>query len=331
MKKRIDQFSNRSYFLGVVLGITALILMVAGSYAAYVNFNVSKNVVTTGKEEVLLFSSNYLYPVNRSDMIYRQRRISPTDEPEKEGYVFFTVQIYNYAYGNIYQVNPDNIAYQLSVKLSMVNENESFPSEITSAILKKGDQEFRFSEEGMASVTDTLTGMNANTNAYTILIPKSLKDLIKIQLLAEPVDEDNYRATNNQKLAVILSMRELSTTSWSGKFIDENVTHNPEDYDAWNYEIKGNGQGQLSLIWNPQVLEVSSWFLRDIGQEKNVVDVVEGDTTKKKISFPVGGLDQPEAYQLQLYRAQKDSGVGKSWSEMNAYVTVSFEPIVNGE
>lgn len=331
MGKIINKITSKPYILGSMLCAVGLILLISGSYAAYLNSNVAKKVVSTGEEGDILFSSNYLYAVNRSDMTYSLRRISPMEVQGKEGYTF-TVQICNYAYGNVYKANSRDITYRLKAQIIMTDGSTNLPEAIKTISLNNGNTDIFFTDTGTADGGSmVLTGDTPQLHSYTFFVPKVLKDVIKIQLVAEPEGDSDYSATNNQKLAVILSMRELSTTSWSGKFIDENVTHNPEDYDAWNYEIKGNGQGQLSLIWNPQVLEVSSWFLKDMGQEGNVVDVVEGDTTKKKISFPVGGLDQPEAYQLQLYRAQKDSGVGKSWSEMNAYVTVSFEPIVNGE
>ncbi|MGN0395750.1 MAG: hypothetical protein ACI4EF_10320, partial [Coprococcus sp.] len=101
MKDKILKWMKYKWAIGCFV-IAALLLAVSGSYAAYTSFNSVKRVVSTGKGNSTMFSSNYLYLVGVDESEYTTRRISPTEEKEGEtvtGYTF-TVQICNYIFGN---------------------------------------------------------------------------------------------------------------------------------------------------------------------------------------------------------------------------------------
>ena len=74
----------------------------------------------------------------------------------------------------------------------------------------------------------------AVTNEYKFEMPGSLKDKIKIQIVAEP-DASSKEAVNNQKLAAILSFSGYEAVkNWTGHFLDSK-DKNPDQYDAFNY------------------------------------------------------------------------------------------------
>lgn len=296
---------------GIVLGVLLLVfsLGIAGSYAAYVNYNSAKKVVATGETTKVFFSSNYLYLVNQSETSYRLRRILPTMTADGTGYTF-TVQICNYVYGNRDQVNEKDITYHLIVSLRAADGGELPENSGTVTV-----NQTEIGNTGQLTTEDTtLPGKQAKMDSYTIFIPKELRDTIRIEIVAEP-DSASYAAVANQKLAVILTIAEQKmVNTWTGRFIDDQQTE-PRKYDGLNYEISGTGKGTITLTWSASVLQISPWFLEDV----NARDVGAGTCT-----FDVGGENQPDAYQLQFYKAGKNSLSGKSWEDLSGAVTVSF-------
>ena len=77
MRKQILKWIKR-YGITVWLLVAILALAVTVSYAAYVNREINKFVLATGKGNQAFFSSNCLYLVDAKETQYRNRRISPT-------------------------------------------------------------------------------------------------------------------------------------------------------------------------------------------------------------------------------------------------------------
>ena len=306
-KQKMKWIKEYGWVLPVLLLVFSL--AVAGSFAAYVNYNSAKKVVATGETTKVFFSSNYLYPVNQSETSYRLRRILPTMTADGTGYTF-TVQICNYVYGNREQVNEKDITYHLIVSLWAADGGE-LPENSGSVTVNQTE----IGNTGQLTTEyTTLPGKQAQMVSYTIFIPKKLRDTIRIEIVAEP-DNASYAAVGNQKLAVILTIAEQKmVNTWTGRFIDDQQT-DPWKYDGLNYEISGTGKGTITLTWSSSVLQISPWFLKDV----NARDIGAGTCT-----FDVGGENQPDAYQLQFYKAEKNSFSGKSWEDLSGAVTVSF-------
>lgn len=80
---------------------------------------------------------------------------------------------------------------------------------------------------------------------------------MKIQVVAEPY-EDSKETVNRQKLAAVFSFADYEAVkSWTGQFLDSKAK-NPDEYDAFNYEISGNGAGTVTMTW-PESLQLSKW------------------------------------------------------------------------
>ncbi|MGN0425364.1 MAG: hypothetical protein ACI4FY_08610 [Acetatifactor sp.] len=319
MKRQMTKWI-KEYGMLLLLILTVVILAVAGSYAAYVNFSSVKRVVSTGKGSQVYFSSNYLYLVGKDETSYGMRKIAPS-VTQDGNYYSVTIQVCNYVYGNTEQVNANSINYSLTVTL-LSSDGGSLPAEARNVSLNGvnfGDN------QAVTTSQVTLPAGQATMHSYTIQVPVAIKDSIRLQVVAVPVNDASYAAVENQKLAAILTMTELSlTNNWTGRFIDDqNVM--PAGYDGLNYEISGIGEGTVTISWDPVVVQISPWFVEDL--KKDIVDSAKIITGSDFCSFPVGGENQPSAYQLQFYKAGTNSFSNViSWEDMKTKVTVTYSP-----
>ena len=326
MKEKFRNWIKR-WGITLWLVVAAVLLATVGSLAAYTNFSSVKRVVSTDKAGDTLFSSNYLslVPYDTQNTKYPTRRVSPSEVKEGDtvtGYTF-TVQVCNYAYGNPTSWNTKDITYTFSVKV-LPRSGDTLPDNTDTITVTQGRTSGTYSSD-----THTYTFSNqplskekANYLPYTITVPEALKDQIKLEIEAKP-NETSKKATNSQKLAANITLSTLEPTQdWSGKFIDDK-DYAPSAYDAFNYEIYGNGAGTVTLKWNSDVLQASKWFTDEHGE---VSASEENGVNYKSISFSVGTSDNaPTAYQLQFYKAP-NATMPETWDELEGYVTVKFTP-----
>ena len=320
MRKQILKWIRR-YGITVWLLVAILALAVTVSYAAYVNREINKFVLATGKGNQAFFSSNCLYLVDYKETQYRNRRISPTQtESQKE--LTFPVIICNYVYGNDQLVNLDDITYSFAVKL-YPNGGSKLPSGVEN--VKVNGESHHLDANGELTISSQkLPGGTANSHTYEVSIPEELKDKVLFEITATP-NNASLSATNNQKLAAMITIADKTVThGWSGRFLDDS-RFNPSGYSGFNYEISGTGEGTITLSWDPS-LEISQWFLSDNSLTKPQSPNADG---YYEVAFAVGGKDgngteRPTAYQMQFYLASKlDENL--TWSQMNTMVKVRFQ------
>lgn len=332
MKKKLLNWIKR-YWVIVWLVTVAVLLTVGASLAAYTSFNSVKRVVSTGKVSDTLFGSNYLSLVNKNSNEYPTRQISPSETGDT---ISFNVQVCNYIYGNSTSWNMNNITYEFTVKV-LSRSGGNLPEGVDQISVGKGTDKAVLGSDGCTFAFPnayTIEKAGANTHTYSITVPSNLKDQIKLEIVAAPSDPESQSATNQQKLAenIILSTLELRK-DWTGHFLDAHE-NNPDAYDAFNYEISGNGEGTVRLEWNKN-LQISPWFIKD-ERTGSVIVTTEG---KYSVTFPVGGVDdngnpRPNAYQLQFYKAASVS-LPSSWSKegenegLEDWVSVYFTPTGN--
>lgn len=321
MRKQILKWIKR-YGITVWLLVAILALAVTVSYAAYVNREINKFVLATGKGNQAFFSSNYLYLVDAEETQYRNRRISPTRiEPQNE--LTFPVIICNYVYGNNQLVNIDDITYSFAVKL-YPNGGSELPSGVEQIyVTVDGAGNQNLNAAGSLEISgQKLPGGTANSHEYEIVIPEELKDKVLFEITAMP-NNASLSATNNQKLAAMITIADKTVShGWSGRFLDDSG-YNPSGYSGYNYEISGTGEGTITLSWDPS-LEISQWFLSDNGLTQST-----NSDGYYEVRFDVGGKDgsgteRPSAYQMQFYLAAKPYE-SLTWSQMIAKVKVRFQ------
>ena len=302
MEFKKGKWIRQSKAAAILLLVGAMLLAIYGSFAAYTNFNSVKRVVSTGTQSDTMFGSNYLSLMNLSDTSIPVKRISLA---ESNGTYTFTVQICNYVWGDPTMYNPKDITYKVTAKLISM-DGGNLPDNCTG--IEMGGK--AFNEDGALTLDNkTLATGSAQTKSYSIVIPKDLKDKIKIKIEAVP-ENISADAVNNQKLGAILSFADYEVTkNWTGHFIDSKTDRKPDDYDAFNYEISGNGAGTVTVTWNESLL-LSKWATNDKQQNGSYTFNVDGSIT---------------AIQFQFYKNPEKWKALEDWEALEKLVTVKFK------
>lgn len=112
-----------------------------------------------------------------------------------------------------------------------------------------------------------------------------MKDKIKIKIIAVP-ETSSEEAVNFQKLAAILSFADYEVNkNWTGHFIDSQTDNRiPDDYDAFNYEISGNGAGTVTVTWKESLL-LSKWVTNDKQQNTLILLMLMAQQLRFSFSF----------------------------------------------
>lgn len=301
MKKKTGKWIRQVRLAGILFVIGVLTLAIYGSFAAYTSFNSVKRVVSTGTQSDTMFSSNYLSQLNLDDQNYPVKRISLA---EKDGSCTFTVQICNYVWGDETLYNPKDITYNLTAQLIAADGGD-----LPDGLEKISIQGKEFGKDGSCSLgSQTLKSGSAQKHEYAVVFPSDLKDKVKIEIKAEP-DDNSKEAVNSQKLAAVLSFADYKAVKgWTGHFLDSRGK-TPDKYDAFNYEISGNGSGEVTVTWS-ESLQMSAW-------------AADGKKVSSTYSFTVDS-SVATAVQFQFYRNPSISLDAKTWEEMEKLVTVSF-------
>lgn len=302
MEFKKGKWIRQSKAAAILLLAGAMLLAIYGSFAAYTNFNSVKRVVSTGTQSDTMFGSNYLSLMNLSDTNIPVKRISLAGNDVN---YTFTVQVCNYVWGDPTLYNPKDIKYKVTAKLISM-DGGSLPEDCTG--IKMGDT--YFNTDGKCNLdSQTLATGDAKTNEYKIEIPTSLKDKIKIKIIAEP-EKPSEEAVNFQKLAAILSFADYEVNkNWTGHFIDSKTSRKPDDYDAFNYEVSGNGAGTVTVTW-PDSLLLSKW-------------ATNGEQTSNSYTFNVDGT--ATAIQFQFYKNPEKWKALEGWEALEKLVTVEFK------
>ena len=303
MKKKTGKWTRQIRLAGILFVIGVLTLAIYGSFAAYTSFNSVKRVVSTGTQSDTMFSSNYLSQMNLDDESYPVKRISLA---EKDGSCTFTVQICNYVWGDETLYNPKDITYNLTAQL-IAAAGGDLPDGIEEISIKGKE----FGKDGSCSLdSQTLKSGSAKKLEYVVVFPSDLKDKVKIEIKAEP-NNNSKEAVNSQKLAAVLSFADYKAVKgWTGHFLDSRE-ETPDKYDAFNYEISGNGSGTVTVTLQDSLL-MSAW-----------ADGVKQESKSNSYSFQVDS-SSATAVQFQFYRNPSIPLDAKTWEEMEKLVTVSF-------
>ena len=303
MKETIWKWIKQYRVAAGIFSMGMLILIVSGSFAAYTSFNSVKRVVSTERRSDTMFGSNYLTLLNLTDNNYSIRRITLSEEAENNT---FTVEVCNYAWGDESLYNTKDITYTVQANL-IAMDGGKLPENITQIKINNTS----FDANGECKLTNQeLKAGKARENTYRFELPAELKNKIEIQIVAKPTDE-SVEAVNSQKLAAVISFADYeSVKSWTGHFLDSQANgRTPAAYDAFNYEISGNGAGTVTMTW-PASLQLSKW-------------TTDGKQVTGSYSFEVDGATT--AVQVQFYRNPGNEMNAETWAELEKSVTVTFK------
>ena len=303
MKETIWKWIKQYRVAAGIFSIGMLILIVSGSFAAYTSFNSVKRVVSTERRSDTMFGSNYLTLLNLTDNNYSIRRITLSEEDGKNT---FTVKVCNYAWGDESLYNTKDITYTVQANLIAMDGGK-----LPESIAKIRINDSSFNANGKCELTSQkLSTGKARENTYRFELPAELKNKIEIQIVMEPTSESE-EAVNSQKLAAVISFADYeSVKSWTGHFLDSQANgRTPAAYDAFNYEISGNGAGTVTMTW-PASLQLSKWTTNDKQVTGSYSFEVDSATT---------------AVQFQFYRNPENKIDAETWADLEKLVTVTFK------
>ena len=305
--KKIQKWIKQYRGAAVLLGLGVLTLIIYGSFAAYTSFNSVKRVVSTERRSDTMFGSNYLTLLNLTDNNYSIRRITLSEEDGKNT---FTVKVCNYAWGDESLYNTKDITYTVQANL-IAMDGGKLPKSITNIRINDTTNDTTFNAKGECTLTSqVLKAGKAREKTYRFELPAELKNKIEIQIVVEPTSESE-EAVNSQKLAAVISFADYeSVKNWTGHFLDSQANgRTPANYDAFNYEISGNGAGTVTMTW-PASLQLSKWS-------------TDGKQVTGSYSFEVDGATT--AVQFQFYRNPEKEINAKIWADLEKLVTVTFK------
>ena len=306
---RIKRWLKR-YWGTVCLVSAVFVLCLSGTWAAYTNFSVARRVVSVKDGSTVLFTSNLLFTEDKlvSSDSYRNRKITLNSSNQ------FSLEIYNYVFGDKTTYNNHSIEYLLQIKLISQSLKPS------GYIVSDGSQQYALTlQDGAYSVSldnQTLAGNKLSKNSYIIQVPEEDKNQVYLCIEAVPT-EQAFSATNYKKLgAGILIGDMVLEKNWSGRILDLQDGLGPNQYDGFNYEITGFGQGTVVLTWDASRIDISPWFEENISEY--IVDSSNESVQNgwKLLKFRVGGENQPSAFQTQFYWVSEPPSISKDQVEL---------------
>ncbi len=328
MKNAKNQLNKslRALLLAVLFAVSTFAGVRVG-FAAYSSVQNVKRVVQLSKKvEDVLFSSNYLSKFNQNENNYGASKLINFTRSDGETAGVkrsFVVTVNNFDLSNNSLWNDKNINYTLIVTALNKNNDQISDTEILKGM---SVNEMPFTN-GVVTVSGTLSSLRRSTNSYTINLNEKYKD-IKLKVEALPND---YSATKDYKLCKIFEFGEISANTdvrWTGTFSDAKVTsataenNKIGDLDGFNYRLAGSKDGQVTLTWNKDYVDISPIFVEEISNKKKPGTenkrTVTYDKNNNLITFDVFATDKE--FILQFYRTSKPTE--EMWDPANKTVYV---------
>lgn len=312
--KIIKQHSVKKLF---VIILTAVLSIMSVSFivnAAYINLNSVKRVVSIQSSTGTAFSSNYLLLTSKGTSSYAMKNILFSENADTAD---FEINVCNYVQNDPSKVNENDIAYTFTLKLLNTDGTVNTGSYARLKVTDGSGVSYSFSD-GICKITDQmLTGKTKSVNSYAITVPKEFVNNIDMEASAVPSDDTSYNAANGNKLGRVFSFSvyNASSTTWTGSFTETTTVN----YDAFNYVLKGQGKGTVTLSWDPAQLEISNVFIEVNGLQGKVTDGADGT---KKLDLEVDSTAKQNRYDIQFYKTE--NGVYTNMKTVNGYVKISF-------
>lgn len=314
MKKKKIQI--RKYAITFWLAAALIVTGTIAVKAAYTSTKSVKRVISIRDSETL-FSSNYL---SVSGGI--KTRMFHINENET-GYVSVPVNVCNYAQGDKTEYNSQDITYDISFKLVDVNgkqlSEDVFGADNPLSSYKvtledKTEMAFTAPDTEITIQAEELSSLYADLHKYILSYDVSQIRNPKVYYYVEARPSEGILYV--QPLSGIIGVAYQSSTStggWTGMFTDDDKKPSSE-FDAFNYEISGNGKGNVTLKWNTDIICINPFFMCD--------DPGSTDAIRNTLTFDVDSAVSGR-YLIQFYRANSISD-DEDWDYIKSGI-ISFE------
>lgn len=317
MKKHTTK-NKKSISKIVIISVAVFVLCCIAVSAAYINQNIVKRVVSTQGTVGTPFSSNYLMLVPRGDTTYAVKSIYCSEGAEN---VELEINVCNYVQNDPSKISEKDIEYTLTI--TQLNKSGTINTDSFSGlkVTDKNGTSFSFANGVCSIENQTLAGNVKTVNTYKIVVPKSMTESVMLRAVAEPSNDNSYSVANGNKLGRVFAFSEYTVTSttWTGSFSETTV----ENYDAFNYVLRGQGKGTVKISWDFSQLEISKVFLDTNNLHGNIT--TEGG--KKVLTMEVDSTVGQNRYDIQFYKTS--SGVYTDMETVGGYVTVDFTEAIS--
>ena len=340
----------------LLLCIAAMLACVGVSFAAYTSADSIRRVITTGQSsEILSFYSNHMnaYPIGEdSEITTKVISFTDTDNPK------IMITVCNYPQANPSRVNKRKINYSFQAVLLDTEGNLLSESPLSGILsdfkIEKNSSGKQYSFAASANTdveasvnivdgqvvfqAEMLPGGNGTQISYTIYLPAEYMEKVTILVKAEPTDDSSKQATSQNALGRILSPMVINNkgANWVGNFTDELASTDSKALYGINYAISGAGEGDITVKWNEEYLNISPNFL---SMYSSYITAHETNY----VILHVGGENSDDYFSVQFYRTQaapekegwnQSAGTGGSivpdaGSAEGAYISYEFQPKVN--
>ncbi|MGN0597458.1 MAG: hypothetical protein ACI4J1_09055 [Ruminiclostridium sp.] len=293
---------------GIAAALSAFVLGIA-VFGAYTNVNSVKRVVSTQGLSGTAFSSNYLNLAAKDALSYTLKTITLSESGETST---FEVNVCNYVHNNPSQVNEKTIAYTFTLTLYNLDGTRNTSDFTGLSVTYNGNTQYSFTDGECVIIGNSLAGGTKSVDSFRITVPRSFMDTVHIQAVAEPNDA-SYLYTDNYKLGRMFAFSSggETETNWTGSFTETTA----QGYDGFNYGVKGQGKGTVTLAWDSTQLEINKVFLDKYG----LAEASSGNM--KSVSFSVDS-DLQSRYDIQFYKTE--TGVYTDIATLSGYVNFTF-------
>ena len=300
-----DKQSRKTAALSMLAITLSVMALVTGVYLTATAFTANSflKAVAASNEAENLFASNILTGYTTepaSDKLDSTRKSLAFND--KEEWVSFTVEVYNFQQSNRSVYNTKDVTYNLSIEASGTNSWKVGNDTVAGATYEANGK--------------TLSGTGPQSHLYTITFPAD--DVGKANFVIKAVAQQPT-GTNLWGLARKVVTGKESTVKTnvvsgyvqtpSGTAADE--TASVKDLDAYNYVVTVTGQDtDVTLAWNKDNVELEPYF----GENNDATprDVPPGD---KSVTFHM----EPGSKVVTFYR--KGDAVPKNVGDLG--ITVS--------
>lgn len=295
--------------------LASILLMIAGSFAAYTSLSSAKRVVSTvGAEQ--LFSSNVLTAYDSAGDSLPLLRVISFGQEDSESNTFSFI-IGNYAQGNKTNVSSKSISYTLKAWLLDSGDNIVTDTSILSTY-KLNDTVF--SADGI-TMNESLAGGTLDEDLYTVTIPCEHMSEYKILLTAKATNISAYSEIGR----VISTTTTVASSHWTGSFLQNETAQKAGELAAVNVRIQGTEQETMVIRWNTNYVEIDPWFLKDISKYITVSPDSADSDGWKTLKIKVGEAGQPNQYSFTFYRTCSFEPDTETWNDIKGYITFSYE------
>lgn len=319
MKKNLFKFLKK-YCITLWLVISALLLMVTGTFALYKYQQYAKMVARTGNIDGLQFSSNYL---EQKTLTADDKILAESEYSSNIKYIYYskadpsiTFTVCNYPQNNSASYNRFDIEYKLYAKLIKL---ESASEDLEISGVKLNDKELEIGDNVICE-SKLATNNSSCNDSYTLTVPKEIASYVAVIIEARPNDGSKV-ATDSTMLCrkFMFTQDDENDTKWTGSFVE----NGDETYWGYNYTIKGTRNTTLKLTWNEDYVTLSKWCAEDLDEynDLGIEDKIHS------ITFKAGG-NGITSYQFQFYRVSTNTSNDKP---DNDWVSVEEVTVSDGD